>query len=49
MCGGPAKISYSSKTKYQGFKRYRKCDRCGHEYATMEILEEEAEIYREED
>lgn len=47
MCGGGTGVKYSSALKGMGYKRNRTCVECGYKYRTIEILEEEAEIVKE--
>jgi len=47
MCGGKTSVKHSRPTGKRGLKRDRTCEKCKYKFGTIEILEEEAEIVKE--
>ena len=47
MCEGKTYVKASRPTEGMGYRRNRVCSSCGYKYRTIEILEEEAEIIKE--
>ena len=47
MCDGKTHVVYGSVVDGVGYRRNRTCKVCGHKFRTVEILEEEAEIVKE--